>query len=137
MDGPGLHATALRVAAGLPAVTQGQPFGEGAEVFKVVGKVFAIVSELRGTPIVSLKCRPPHAAALVRDHPEITPGYHLNKQHWITVAPGAGVDEVLVEDLVGNSYDLVVVGLPRHRRPLDPWRRGDVGDLRPAPDNAG
>lgn len=130
MDAQELHAVALRAAAGLPAVTRGQPFGEGAEVFKVVGKVFAIVSELRGVPIVSLKCRPPHAAALVRQYEAITPGYHLNKQHWVSVGAGEGIDEQLVEDLVGNSYDLVVAGLPRHRRPLDPMRGPLPDELR-------
>lgn len=122
MDGETLHDVAVRTAMALPAVAETQPFGEGAFVYKVVGKMFVMVSELRGVPIVNLKCAPPHGAALVREHDEITPGWHMNKQHWITLSPGDGIDETLVEDLVANAYDLVVAGLPRARRPVDPTR---------------
>ncbi|WIB76612.1 MmcQ/YjbR family DNA-binding protein [Curtobacterium sp. MCPF17_002] len=122
MDGEALHEMAIRTAMGLPAVVETQPFSEGIFVYKVVGKMFVMTSELRGVPIVNLKCAPPHGAALVRDHEEISPGWHMNKQHWITLSPGDGIDETLVEDLVGNAYDLVVAGLPRAKRPIDPSR---------------
>ncbi|MFJ4074977.1 MULTISPECIES: MmcQ/YjbR family DNA-binding protein [unclassified Curtobacterium] len=122
MDGAQLHEIASRTAMALPAVFETEPFGEGAVVYKVVDKMFVMTSELRGVPIVNLKCAPPHGAALVRDHAEITPGWHMNKRHWITLAPGDGIDETLVEDLVANAYDLVVAGLPRAKRPLDPTR---------------
>lgn len=123
MDGRALHEVARRTATGLPAVDETTPFGEGALVYKVVGKMFAMTSELRGVPIVNLKCAPPHGAALVRDLAEVTPGWHMDKRHWITLAPGDGIDETLVEDLVANAYDLVVAGLPRAKRPIDPVRR--------------
>lgn len=127
MDGRMLHEVAVRTAVALPAVAETQPFGEGALVYKVAGKMFVMVTELRSVPIVNLKCAPPHGAALVRQFDEVTPGWHMNKRHWITVSPGRGIDETLVEDLVGNAYDLVVAGLPRARRPIDPTR-GVVSD---------
>ncbi|RFA09203.1 hypothetical protein B7R54_08160 [Subtercola boreus] len=126
MDRVSLVDTALRVAASFPAVTQGQPFGEGAEVFKVVGKVFAIVdtsddgsgaAHHHSHSVITLKCAPPHGRSLVRDHPGIIPGYHMNKEHWISVCPTDDIDETLVEDLVGNSYDIIVAQLPRAKRP--------------------
>ncbi|RFA13368.1 cytoplasmic protein [Subtercola boreus] len=131
MDQADVVQTALRVAASFPAVTQGQPFGEGAAVFKVVGKVFAIVDTQPASPdaatggpahrrspsVVTLKCAPPHGQALVREHPSIIPGYHMNKEHWISLCPGDDIDETLVEDLVGNSYDIIVAALPRAKRP--------------------
>lgn len=124
MDGRSLHEVAVRTALALPAVAETQPFGEGALVYKVVGRMFVMATELRGVPIVTLKCAPPHGAALVRDHDEVTPGWHMNKRHWITLAPGDGLDERLVEDLVANAYDLVVASLPRAQRPYDPTRGG-------------
>lgn len=127
MDGVALHEVAVRTALGLPAVEETQPFGEGTFVYKVVGKMFVMTSELRGVPIVNLKCAPPHGAALVRDLAEVTPGWHMNKRHWITLSPGDGIDETLVEDLVANAYDLVVAGLPRAKRPLDPTLGRDAG----------
>lgn len=122
MDGTTLQLVVASTAMALPAVTETQPFGEGTDVYKVVDKMFAMTTELRGVPIVNLKCAPPHGAALVRDHPEVTPGWHMNKRHWITIAPGEGIDEQMVEDLVANAWDLVVAGLPRARRPFDPGR---------------
>ncbi|WP_284753916.1 MmcQ/YjbR family DNA-binding protein [Curtobacterium sp. ME-Dv--P-122a] len=122
MDGEQLHDIASRTALGLPAAVETQPFGEGSVVYKVVGKMFVMVTAVRGTPIVNLKCAPPHGAALVRGHDEITPGWHMNKRHWITLTPGDGIDETLVEDLVANAYDLVVAGLPVAKRLIDPSR---------------
>jgi predicted DNA-binding protein (MmcQ/YjbR family) len=117
-----LTKLALRVAGGFPAVTQGQPFGEDTEVFKVVGKVFAIVNTGDNGVCVTLKCAPPHARSLVERHASVIPGYHMNKQHWISIIPESDADPTLVEDLIGNSYDIVVSLLPRAQRPLDPAR---------------
>lgn len=123
VDGAALHEVAIRTALALPAVEETQPFGEDSVVHKVVGRMFVLTTTLRGVPIVNLKCAPPHAAVLVRDLAEVTPGWHMDKRHWITLAPGDGLDEAMVEDLVANSWELVVQGLPRARRPLDPARR--------------
>jgi predicted DNA-binding protein (MmcQ/YjbR family) len=69
---------------------------------------------------VILKADPAHAVSLREAHTEITPGYHMDKKHWITVHPGGGIDAGLVDDLVTDSYLLVVEGLPKRRRPVDP-----------------
>ncbi|WP_368498995.1 MmcQ/YjbR family DNA-binding protein [Herbiconiux sp. A18JL235] len=110
----------LELCAGLPATTDERPFGPETAVAKVVGKVFAIVplDAPVGSETVTLKVAPPHGEALVRDHAWVRPGYHMNKRHWVTVAlNGDEVDHQLVIDLVINSYDLVVAGLPRAQRP--------------------
>jgi predicted DNA-binding protein (MmcQ/YjbR family) len=44
----------------------------------------------------------------------------MNKRHWITVEGGDTVDGNLVKDLVTDSYCLVVGGLPKSKRPVDP-----------------
>jgi predicted DNA-binding protein (MmcQ/YjbR family) len=118
VDGTRLQQMAMQVAAGLPAVTHTFPFGPDHDVFKVVGKIFLMTTEAPGEPIVTLKCEPPHAAALRQEFPTITPGYHMNKQHWISLAAGPGITPGLVEELVLNAYELVVEGLPRGKRPL-------------------
>ncbi|WP_378148520.1 MmcQ/YjbR family DNA-binding protein [Cnuibacter sp. UC19_7] len=106
----------LETCAGLPATTDERPFGPETAVAKVVGRVFAL-TPLDGEVRVTLKVAPPHGEALVREHEWIIPGYHMNKRHWITVTVGPQSDPELVEDLIVNSYDLVVAGLPRHSRP--------------------
>ena len=105
------------VCDALPATRNENPFGPETCVYKVVGKVFVIMN-LDGEPVtVTLKADPPHAEALVRDHPWITPGYHMNKRHWVTVTIRPDADPQLVTDLIVNSYERVVEGLPRAKRP--------------------
>lgn len=117
MDGRTLHKIAMRTASALPATTRTQPFGPEYEVFKVVGKIFAMATEVRGRKILTVKCEPLFGEALVRDYAEITPGYHMNKRHWISITGGPEITEELVEDLVAGAYELVVEKLPRSKRP--------------------
>lgn len=97
---------------GLPAATEGFPFGEGALVFKVGGKMFAIV----GASSVSLKCDPVYAAAFREQYSSVTAGYHLDKRHWNTVELDGSVPAEVLTDWIQDSYDLVVDGLPRAQR---------------------
>ena len=97
------------------ASTEEFPFGPETSVFKVLGKVFAL-SALDGRPLtVNLKCDPDDAVRLREEHPAIVPGRHLNKRHWNTLTvqelPGR-----MVRELVEDSYDLVVAGLPKTER---------------------
>ncbi|MDX3235302.1 MmcQ/YjbR family DNA-binding protein [Streptomyces sp. ME03-5709C] len=90
------------------------------ELHKVGGKVFMLMTDMPGRPVVILKADPDDAAALREQYADITPGYHMNKTHWITVEGGGSVDDKLVKELVTDSYRLVVGGLPKSRRPVDP-----------------
>lgn len=103
----------------LPGSEQSQPFGEDSVVVKVGGKIFAIL-DVSGQRGISLKAEPTRAAHLVAQHDAITPGYHLNKRHWITVSLTESLPEGLVDDLVEESYELVVEGLPKRLRPVPP-----------------
>ena len=88
------------------------PFGDGIAVFKVGGKMFALLP-LEGEPgSVNLKVEPEFGRSLVHDYPAITPGYHMNKRHWVTVQLDGTVSEEIVQNLVEDSHDLVVAGLP-------------------------
>jgi predicted DNA-binding protein (MmcQ/YjbR family) len=123
MDGTKVQEHAMEVAAGLPAVTHEHPFGPDWEVFKVVDKVFLLVTEVPGEPLTILKAEPEHSRALQEEQDAVTPGYHMNKKHWITIHGGPGVTKAFVEELVRNSYELVVETLPASKRPVDPQRR--------------
>ena len=106
--------------------TEEFPFGPQTSVFKVAGKMFAL-SALRSRPLkVSLKCEPDLAEALRDSHAEIQPGYHLNKRHWNTVTLDGSLPDGMVRDMIEDSYDLVVAGLPRAARERLCWS-GDRG----------
>jgi predicted DNA-binding protein (MmcQ/YjbR family) len=96
----------------LSGATEGYPFSPDALVFKVGGRIFAILVE--GS--VSLKCDPLLAQALREEFSAVTPGYHLNKRHWNTVQlDGSVPDEVLME-WIQDSYALAIAGLTRAQR---------------------
>jgi predicted DNA-binding protein (MmcQ/YjbR family) len=98
-----------------PGSAEDYPFGDEVAVFKVAGRMFALVP-LGPPPSVSLKCDPDLAVGLRTRYPAITPGYHLNKRHWNTVAlDGSVPDEELLE-LIDHSYELVVARLTRAQR---------------------
>ncbi|WP_372509456.1 MmcQ/YjbR family DNA-binding protein [Streptomyces humicola] len=97
------------------------PFNAGTSVFKVGGKMFAL-SALDAVPLsVSLKCDPDLALELRERYPAITGGWHLNKRHWNTVLLDGSVPDRLVHEMIEDSYDLVVAGLPHARQLLLDW----------------
>ncbi|KKD02329.1 MmcQ/YjbR family DNA-binding protein, partial [Streptomyces sp. WM6386] len=124
MNEPALHKTAADCAEELPGTQLEHPFGPDWEVYKVRGKVFMLMTEVPGRPVVILKANPGEAHALREQYSHITPGYHMNKKHWITLESGEGVDEELVRELVTDSYRLVVAQLPKAERPVDPHTYG-------------
>ena len=99
-----------------PESAEDYPFGDDVAVFKVVGKMFALVTLGPAPGSVSLKCDPDLAAGLRRRYAAITAGYHLNKRHWNTVTLDGSVPEDELLDLIDHSYELVVARLPRVKR---------------------
>jgi predicted DNA-binding protein (MmcQ/YjbR family) len=120
MNGSALHKTAADCAEELPGAQLEHPFGPAWEVYKVRGKVFMLMTEAPGRPVVILKADPGEAHALREQYSHITPGYHMNKKHWITLHPSGDLPTQLIDDLVTDSYLLVVANLPHAKRPVDP-----------------
>ncbi len=108
--------------------TEELPFGPGALVYKVVGKMFALVAEDARPLTISLKCEPGQALLLRDVYPAVRPGYHMNKTHWNTVTLDGSIPEAEVWGMIDDSYDLVVAGLSRAQRAvLDALsHRGDI-----------
>lgn len=127
MDDYALQEQARERASELPGAGLEHPFGPEWDVFKVRDKVFMLLTEITGEPIVIVKAAPEDGKALREQHEDITPGYHMNKQHWITLHPGGELRKQLVDDLVTESYLLVVEGLPHAKRPVDPATFGRRG----------
>lgn len=123
-----LHAAARARSAELPGASAEYPFGPEWEVYKVRGRMFMALYERGGDPAVNLKARPADGEVLRTVYPEISPGYHMNKRHWITVSPGQTLDADMFGDLITESYLLVLEKLPRALRPVDPATFGQGAD---------
>jgi predicted DNA-binding protein (MmcQ/YjbR family) len=105
-----------------PGSAETFPFGPETSVFKVAGKMFAL-SRLGQRPLaVSVKCEPLLAEQLRQTHPAVLPGYHLNKRHWNTLLIDGSLPDGMIQDMLEDSYDLVVSALPRSSRQALRWR---------------
>lgn len=92
------------------------PFGPEVAVFKVAGKMFALMA-LKEEPLqISLKCDPAEADFFRTLYEAVKPGYHLNKKHWNTITLDGSVPEGLLLKMIGASYALVVKRLSKAER---------------------
>jgi predicted DNA-binding protein (MmcQ/YjbR family) len=99
-----------------PAATEGTPFGPDNIVFKVDGKMFALVALDEVPPAVNLKCDPDLALELRDRYEQVRPGYHMNQKHWNTVELDGVILEAEIKKMIDHSYNLVVRRLPKARR---------------------
>lgn len=92
------------------------PFDATTLVFKVMGKLFALIPLERHPPQCNLKCDPERALELRTAYSNrIIPGYHMNKKHWNTLL----IEELpplLLRELITHSYQQVVAGLSKKLR---------------------
>ncbi len=91
------------------------PFGDDVAVYKVGGKIFALLPFARPLTI-SLKCEPTLAKVLRDTYPAVQPGYHLNKQHWNTVTIDGSIAADEIVDMIEHSYGRVFSALTRAQR---------------------
>jgi len=96
-------------------VTESFPFDANTLVFKVGGKIFAL---MYADEFISfnLKCDPEKAIEFREQFSGILPGYHMNKKHWNTVMIFEDVSNEFLFTLIDHSYYLVVRSLPRKIR---------------------
>ncbi len=92
------------------------PFGPEHLVFKVAGKMFALLALDETPSTANLKCDPDLALELRDRYEQVRPGYHMNKKHWNTVELGTGLPDGEIRKMIDHSYELVVKGLPKAQR---------------------
>lgn len=92
------------------------PFDEETLVFKVMGKMFALIPLERIPLQINLKCKPELAADLRERHNAVQPGYHMNKNNWNTILIDGSLRRDLILKWIDLSYDLVVDGLKKSEK---------------------
>ena len=94
----------------IPGTTVDQPFEEDFESYIVrhsdSGKWFAAVFLHDGRDMVNLKCDPIESEFLRSVYAGVTPGYHMNKTHWISVWFDSDVPDELLRQLTLASFRL-------------------------------
>ena len=80
------------------------------------GKWYAVLMQVKksklelegeGTvDIINVKCEPDMVGVLIETY-GFLPGYHMNKEHWITMLMDGTVSEAKILDFLDMSYDLI------------------------------
>jgi predicted DNA-binding protein (MmcQ/YjbR family) len=91
------------------------PFGDDIAVYKAGNKVFALIPV--GGPLrISLKCEPLLAEMQRQTYEAVTPGYHLNKRHWNTVAIDGSIPDDEILEMVDHSHEQVIKKMSKAER---------------------
>lgn len=112
----------------LPQVTEDFPFDETTLVFRIGGKIFAMM-DLENTEWFVLKCKPEYALELRERYLEIAPAWHMNKKHWNQLDLFGSLPDRLIHSLIRHSYNEVVKKMPRKLK--------NEANIRPLPGDDG
>ena len=96
----------------LPLAEECLPFDDTTLVFKVLGKMFAVVSMLR-PDVVIVKCEPELAIELRESYADIDAAWHFNKRHWNELHTEPHLRDSFVCEQIRGSYAAVIAMMPR------------------------
>ena len=91
----------------LPEVEECLPFDEVTLVFKVGGRMFAVVGLDNPIGFV-VKCDPDRAMALRDRYEQVKAAFHFNKKHWNSLRFEGKMSDQQLEAEIRHSYLLVV-----------------------------
>ncbi|MDA3822581.1 MAG: MmcQ/YjbR family DNA-binding protein [Bacteroidales bacterium] len=97
-------------------VTESFPFNDTALVFKVAGKMFALLDLSMESRGITLKCDPELAVELREHHSEVAAAWHFNKVHWNGIALDGSISDKLLKEWIDHSYEIIVESLPKSKR---------------------
>lgn len=86
-----------------------------ADRFLIANKMFGMLGHNKeGEEIITLKCRPDQNEEYQNMYSHITPGYYMNKTHWISIQlEHSDAPKEFILSCLKDSYDLVYKVLPK------------------------
>jgi len=100
----------------LQGASKSFPFGEGVEVYKVMNKIFALISNESNPCRINLKALPNDCIAYREIYKCVIPGYHMNKKHWNTIICDGSMEDGVLKEMVEESYGLIVSKLTKREK---------------------
>jgi len=88
------------------------PFDDVSLVFKVMGKMFALLPLESDLLSISVKCDPDIAIELRDRYDAVEGAYHFNKKYWNTLYPNRDMDDKDIKKWIRHSVDEVFKKLP-------------------------
>ena len=85
--------------------------------FQIGDKMYAMLGEMKGEPVFTLKLPPEYGETLRRIYSGIIiPGYYMNKVHWNSVKAEGNVPDALLREMLEKSYRLVLGGFSKKKQ---------------------
>ncbi|MFN8361866.1 MAG: MmcQ/YjbR family DNA-binding protein [Candidatus Kapaibacterium sp.] len=94
-------------------VSEELPFSDDVPVYKVMGKMYALVPLMVDVPRINLKCLPEESLERRARYEAVQLAYHMNKQHWITALCDGTIPREELCQWIDRSYELVVQKLTK------------------------
>ncbi|MGZ6039967.1 MAG: MmcQ/YjbR family DNA-binding protein [Phenylobacterium sp.] len=112
---PHVAAVVAVIEARPGAMGDSVPSAPGVTLYKVMGKMFAILATRR-TPYVILKCDPHLAEVLREQYAGVSHRSHLDRRFWISVDLDGDVPADEIARAVAHSYDQVCDKLTKKQK---------------------
>ncbi len=96
----------------LPAAEEGLPFDDKILVFSVRSKMFCLTN-IDEFDFINVKCDPDRAVLLREQFAGVSPGFHMSKKHWNSIAMDGTIPDKQIREWIKDSYNLIVSKLPR------------------------
>lgn len=88
------------------------PFDDVTLVYKVMGKMFALIPLDRDLLSISVKCDPEKAIELRERYAAVEAAYHFNKKYWNTIYPNQDMDDKEIKKWIRHSVGEIIRKLP-------------------------
>jgi len=98
----------------LPHTTEQVLWGDDL-VFKIGGKMYAVVVLAPHKVVMSFKCTPEVFAELI-EQPGIIPAPYSARSHWVALEREDALPRTEIKRLIGQSYGLVFAKLPKKKQ---------------------
>ncbi len=104
-----------RFCLSLPHTTESSPFGPDDLVFKIGGKMYAVLVLVPAKVFLSFKSTPEEAAELV-EMAGIIPAPYMARAHWVAMEHEDALPPAEMKRRLRRSYELVMEKLPKKAR---------------------
>ncbi len=103
-----------RYCLALPHTTETVQWGHDL-VFKIGGKMYAVLALEPGNHWLSFKCSPEDFASLI-EREGVIPAPYLARAHWVALETADALSRAETKKLIRQAYDLVLTKLPKKTR---------------------
>ncbi|MGL4520680.1 MAG: MmcQ/YjbR family DNA-binding protein [Phocaeicola sp.] len=101
---------------GVKGAVEEMPFGDEYLVYKVCGKMFALIPLDDLEPNITLKCDPDLAIDLREKYSCVTPAFHFNKRYWNNIVTNQQMHDESIKYWINHSVEEVMKKLSKRIR---------------------